>query len=131
MHVPDRCAVPPEALELDEATLVRLPRSARLVFAKILDHGPATQPELAQLSGLPIRTVRFAAKRLLDEGLVKTHLNLQDVRRRHFCVHAGLVATRHLRELGLEGGDCVVVVQHNGAVPSTQWKDVLFRAPLQ
>lgn len=130
MEVPDRCAVPPEALELDAGTLARLPRSARLVFAQILDHGPATQPELAELSGLPIRTVRFAAKRLLEEGLVRTHLNFQDVRRRHFCVSAKLVTAPHLRKLGVEGGDCVVVVQHNGRAPSANWKDVLFRAPL-
>lgn len=127
MEPPDLCHVPPEALELDDAMLRSLPGSARRVLASILDHGPATQPELAELAGLPVRTVRFAARRLLDKGLVNTHVNLQDVRRRHFCIARRVVDPSHLRSLGLQDGqECVVVVvAHGDGAPSARWRDVL------
>lgn len=60
--------------------LIDMPPSAKYIL-KILElEGPLTVKEIARLTLLPQRTVRYALSILLDKGLVKRKVNLRDAR---------------------------------------------------
>ncbi|MEK6975259.1 MAG: winged helix-turn-helix domain-containing protein [Candidatus Thermoplasmatota archaeon] len=101
---------PPDAVQVDADRYGRLPESARRVFAAVRDDGPLTHADLRRRTGLPPRTVRFAVKRLKDEGLVDTRSSLRDCRNTYFfvsraCLDDGAIAEQRRRaeEAGRQG----------------------------
>jgi DNA-binding transcriptional ArsR family regulator len=77
---------PSEAVLVDEDHLGRLPGSARRVFGAVREEGPLTHADLRHSTGLPPRTIRFAVKRLREEGLVDARSSLRDCRTCYFFV---------------------------------------------
>ena len=77
---------PPEAVHVDESRLDRLPESAQRVFGAVRHEGPLTHAGLRHRTGLPPRTIRFAVRRLRDEGLVDARSSLRDCRTCYFFV---------------------------------------------
>ncbi len=65
---------------------VKLPPSARYVYSIMMERGPLTMGEIAEISGLPKRTVRHALKVLTERGLVEAYLDPLDTRRRIYKV---------------------------------------------
>jgi len=62
------------------STIDRLPPSAKLVY-KVLESGDfLTQKEIARVTYLPPRTVRYALDRLLTENLVHARFYFKDAR---------------------------------------------------
>lgn len=89
---------PPEAVQVDPDRYERLPESARRVFAAVREDGPLTHADLRRRTGLPPRTVRFAVKRLKDEGFVDTRCSLRDCRNTYFFVSKDCVDGQALEE---------------------------------
>ena len=77
---------PAEAVRVDPGRLGGLPESAQRVFGAVRDEGPLTHAGLRDRTGLPPRTIRFAVKRLRDEGLVDARSSLKDCRTCYFFV---------------------------------------------
>jgi len=75
-----------EGGEPDPLRFVALPPSARSVFTAVRDAGPLTHPQLRERTGLPPRTIRFAVRRLQDEGFLEARCSLQDCRTCTFFV---------------------------------------------
>lgn len=101
---------PPEAVQVDRERFERLPESARRVFSAVREAGPLTHAGLRRRTGLPPRTVRFAVRRLKDEGLVDTRSSLRDCRNTYFfvskdCVDVAAIeeARRRAEEAGRAG----------------------------
>lgn len=69
---------------MSESALNELPPSPSYVYYVLNQEGPLTQPELAEETTLPQRTVRWALERLKDEGLVKEQLT-QDARQPRYA----------------------------------------------
>lgn len=89
---------PAEAVNVDRFQLARLPGSARRVFEVIKERGPVTRRELSESADMPARTVRYAIKRLKDEGLVDTRCSLRDCRTCYFFVHERCVGVEALEK---------------------------------
>ena len=87
---------PADAVHAEPIRLLRLPESARTVFAAVREGGPLTHAELQQETGLPPRTVRFAVKRLKDDGLLDTRCSLRDCRTCYFFVNKRCVGVAAL-----------------------------------
>lgn len=77
---------PAEAVRVDEERFGRLPGSAQRVFHAVKDEGPLTHADLRRRTGLPPRTIRFAVKRLREEGFVDARSSLRDCRTCYFFV---------------------------------------------
>jgi len=77
---------PPQAVNVDAERLLALPESAQRVFGAVREEGPLTHAGLRERTGLPPRTIRFAVKRLRDEGLVDARSSLKDCRTCYFFV---------------------------------------------
>lgn len=77
---------PPEAVRVDPERFRRLPESAQRVFHAVKDEGPLTHAGLRDRTGLPPRTIRFAVKRLREEGFVDARSSLKDCRTCYFFV---------------------------------------------
>ena len=77
---------PAEAVRVDADRFDRLPDSARRVFGAVMDDGPLTHADLRHRTGLPPRTIRFAVKRLREEGFVDARSSLKDCRTCYFFV---------------------------------------------
>lgn len=88
---------PAEAVRVDDETFGRLPDSAQRVFGAVKDEGPLTHAELRDRTGLPPRTIRFAVRRLKDEGLVDARSSLKDCRTCYF-----FVSKEHVEDEALE-----------------------------
>ncbi len=56
-----------------------LPPSAKLVLKVIEVEGAHDRGELVECTGLPESTARYAAERLVDEGIVEKRLRGEDV----------------------------------------------------
>lgn len=98
---------PAEAVHIDGRRLERLPGSAQRVFGAVRQEGPLTHADLRHRTGLPPRTIRFAVKRLRDEGLVDARSSLRDCRTCYFFVSKDLVedgALEEARERAHEAG---------------------------
>lgn len=54
--------------------------SMKLVLNILENHGPLTQKEIARVTRLPSRTVRYALNRLKDEGILHEREYFQDAR---------------------------------------------------
>ena len=58
----------------------RLPEKAIPLLRFLEEQGPKTQKEVIQALNLPIRTVRYSIRRLLERGLIRKVPNLRDMR---------------------------------------------------
>ena len=98
---------PAEAVHVDDDRLGRLPGSAQRVFGAVRQEGPLTHADLRHRTGLPPRTIRFAVKRLREEGLVDARSSLRDCRTCYFFVSKEFVedgALEDARERAQEAG---------------------------
>ncbi len=59
---------------------IHLPPSSRTLFGLFKDGMQLTYKQLVAQSGLPPRTVRYALKKLKDNGLIAEKFNFQDAR---------------------------------------------------
>jgi DNA-binding transcriptional regulator GbsR (MarR family) len=89
---------PAEAVHVDPVRYGQLPDSAQRVFGAVRAEGPLTHTELRDATGLPARTIRFAVKRLKDEGFVDARCSLKDCRTCYFFVSKDCVGTEALEE---------------------------------
>jgi DNA-binding transcriptional ArsR family regulator len=89
---------PADAVKVELRTFGRLPESAQKVFAVIRDHGPVTNADLQARTEMPPRTIRYAVKRLKDEGFVDSRCSLRDCRTCFFFVHERCVGVEALEE---------------------------------
>lgn len=99
---------PAEAVQVDRFRFGRLPESARRVFEAIMEAGPLTHAELRDRTDMPPRTVRYALKRLKDEGFVDARCSLRDCRTCYFFVHqkcVGMEALDEARRKAAEKGE--------------------------
>ncbi len=88
---------PAEAVHVDFRRFGRLPDSAQRVFEAIRDGGPLTHTELHERTQIPPRTIRFAIKRLKEEGFIDTRCSLRDCRTCFFFVHKRCVGIEALQ----------------------------------
>ena len=58
----------------------RLPEKAIPLLRFLENHGPKTQKEVILALDLPIRTVRYSIRRLLERNLIRKVPNLKDMR---------------------------------------------------
>ena len=98
---------PPGAVHVDERRLGSLPESAQRVFGAVRDEGPLTHAGLRDRTGLPPRTIRFAVKRLRDEGLVDARSSLKDCRTCYFFVSRDWVEGGALEDARLRAQEAV------------------------
>jgi DNA-binding MarR family transcriptional regulator len=63
-----------------ENTHVKLPVKAIPLLRYLEANGPKTQKELIETLNLPVRTVRYSIRRLLERGLIRKVPNLKDMR---------------------------------------------------
>ncbi|MEK6985043.1 MAG: helix-turn-helix domain-containing protein [Candidatus Thermoplasmatota archaeon] len=77
---------PADAVQVDPVRLARLPQSAQRTFGVVREAGPLTSAELLVRTGLPARTLRYAVRRLKQEGLVDARCSLRDCRTCYFFV---------------------------------------------
>ncbi len=89
---------PADAIHVDRVTFGKLPASARRVFEVVRDHGPLTHAAIHEHTDMPPRTIRFAIKRLRDEGLLDTRCSLRDCRTCYFFVDKRCVGLEALEE---------------------------------
>ncbi|HLF16191.1 MAG TPA: winged helix-turn-helix transcriptional regulator, partial [Candidatus Thermoplasmatota archaeon] len=78
---------PASAVHVDPERFGRLPESAQRVFEAVKGKGPLTHAELREATGMPARTIRFAVKRLKEDGLLDTRCSLRDCRTCYFFVN--------------------------------------------
>ncbi|MGB0653268.1 MAG: winged helix-turn-helix domain-containing protein [Thermoplasmatota archaeon] len=89
---------PADAVQVDRRLFGRLPPSAQKVFEAVRDQGPLTNQELQEATAMPARTVRYAVKRLKEEGLVDTRCSLRDCRTCYFFVDKRCVGVEALEQ---------------------------------
>ncbi len=77
---------PAEAVHVDPVRFGALPESAKRVFEAVKVQGPLTHADLRVATEMPARTIRFAVKRLKEEGFVDTRCSLRDCRTCYFFV---------------------------------------------
>ncbi|MFW9786938.1 MAG: hypothetical protein ACFFE2_11885 [Candidatus Thorarchaeota archaeon] len=58
-----------------------LPKSALIVLDHLTEHGPMAPRDLSMESKLPLRTVTFALKKLVNQKLLRRVPNLMDMRK--------------------------------------------------
>lgn len=71
---------------------IHLPPSSRAVLVLFKDGCGLTYKELVVRSGLPPRTVRYALKKLKDNGLIAEKFNFQDARQIIYLKRSQLTA---------------------------------------
>lgn len=64
----------------DSAIIDGFSPSMKLVLSILENNGALTQKEIAKVTRLPSRTVRYALNRLKDEGILDEHEYFQDAR---------------------------------------------------
>lgn len=85
--------VPADAIRIDPTTRDRLPDSARRVLDAVVRFAPVTHDDLKALTGIPPRTIRYAVRRLRDDGILDSRCSLSDCRTCYFFVHPDCVAS--------------------------------------
>ncbi|RMG21445.1 MAG: MarR family transcriptional regulator [Methanobacteriota archaeon] len=58
----------------------KLPANAIIMLRFLHDHGRKTQKEIINTLNLPIRSVRYCIRRLMERGLIVKYPNLKDMR---------------------------------------------------
>lgn len=89
---------PADQVHVDPVVFGKLPASAQKVFEAIKAGGPMSHAALREATGMPARTIRFAVKRLREEGLVDTRCSLRDCRTCYFFVDKRCVGLDALEE---------------------------------
>lgn len=89
---------PAEAVRVDALQFASLPESARRVFNAVKATGPLTHAELRTATGMPARTIRYAVRRLKDEGFLDTRCSLRDCRTCYFFVNKKCVGVAALED---------------------------------
>ena len=89
---------PADQVKVDPVRFGKLPASAQRVFVAVRDGGPLSHAELREATGLPARTIRFAVRRLKDEGFLDTRCSLRDCRTCYFFVNKRCVGVAALEE---------------------------------
>lgn len=105
---------PAESVRVDPVRFGHLPDSARRVFEAVKSQGPITHADLRSRTGMPARTIRFAVKRLKDEGFIDTRCSLKDCRTCYFFVNKrciGVEALERARLLAAQAGRSGKVVE--------------------
>lgn len=69
-----------------------LPPSCKLTWLVLREHAPATQEDLCQQTRLPKRTVRYAASRLADQGLITEEIDVGDTRQKVYTVEESAIS---------------------------------------
>lgn len=82
---------PPDAVRVDERQFARLPASAQKIFGVLREQGPQTHADLREQTQMPARTIRYAVRRLKDEGLVDMRSSLKDCRTCYFFIDRSLI----------------------------------------
>ncbi len=93
---------PTDAVHVDPVRFHRLPPSAQVVFEAVRDAGPLSATGLRDHTGLPARTVRYAVRRLKDEGLLDERCSLRDCRTCYFFVNQRCIGAAALQAAGEE-----------------------------
>lgn len=88
---------PPEAVETDDSFHM-LPESAKRVFDAIRRNGPVSHQDLRVHTRMPPRTIRFAVRRLRDEGYVDSRSSLRDCRTCYFFVDKRWIDPSYLED---------------------------------
>ena len=60
--------------------LPKLPKSAKRLILVLAEQGQLTQKELINQTRIPAKTVRYALKKLIENNLVVSQHNLEDMR---------------------------------------------------
>lgn len=60
--------------------LPKLPKSSKILINALAENSPLTQKQLILKVGMPAKTVRYALKRLSEEGVITQIPNLEDMR---------------------------------------------------
>jgi len=89
---------PAASVQVDPERFARLPESAQRVFQAVRDGGPLTHSALREVTGMPARTIRFAVKRLKEEGFIDTRCSLRDCRTCYFFVNKRCIGVEALEE---------------------------------
>ncbi len=87
-------------LRVREDAAGHLPPSAHRIFGLLRDAGALTHAQIALRTGMPARTIRFAVRRLREQGLVSSIPSLRDCRTCYLFVNresAGAPAPEPLR----------------------------------
>jgi DNA-binding transcriptional ArsR family regulator len=97
---------PADAVQTDFRRFGRLPASAQKVFAAVKAQGPLTASQLQAATAMPPRTVRYAVRRLREDGSLDTRCTLGDCRSCFFFVHkrcVGVAALEAARQASRQG----------------------------
>lgn len=70
----------------DQARFAKLPDSAQRAYLAIKQNGPLQHKGLKEITGMPTRTIRFAVRRLQDEGFIISRQSLEDCRKPWFII---------------------------------------------
>ncbi len=65
---------------MPEYKLPKLPKSSKKLITALAEASPLTQKELITKVSMPAKTVRYALKRLAEEGIISEIPNLEDMR---------------------------------------------------
>lgn len=70
-----------------------LPASAVTVLGLLATRGPLTHKQIVEAAPIPARTVRFALRRLREEGRVLERPSFRDSRQSYYVLPTGDLAT--------------------------------------
>ena len=70
-----------------------LPASAVAVLSVLASRGPLTHKQLVEASPIPARTVRYALRRLREEGRVLERPSFRDSRQSYYLLPTGDLST--------------------------------------
>lgn len=69
----------------------KLPNSALPLLRYLEAYGSKTQRELIEELDLPVRTVRYSIRRLLEKNLIQKQPNLADMRSVYYSINRNIV----------------------------------------
>lgn len=70
---------------------VKLPEAAIPLLRYLQDNGSKSQKDLIEALGLPIRTVRYSIRRLLEKKLIDKVPNLSDMRSVYYKISQEII----------------------------------------
>jgi len=74
-------------IKMIDYNLPKLPNSSKKILLILSEYGNLTQKELIQTVNMPAKTVRYALRRLAEEGLIVTMPNLGDMRSCYYSLN--------------------------------------------
>lgn len=79
--------LPKENKKMKQTELPRLPKSSKKIIAALADYSNLTQKQLIVKVDMPAKTVRYALKRLTEEGVISQIPNLSDMRSVYYSLN--------------------------------------------